>query len=262
MKDSEQARAIIRLGAGLLLCLGFPGAGIATGPCTMPAGSVEATVRHVIDGDTLILADDTRVRAIGIDTPELGREGRPDEAGASRARERLRGLLGGSGRVRLVADAEQQDQYQRRLAHWFLPDGRSIQARLLHAGAGIPLTIPPNLRMLDCYLAAAETAIKDGRGLWGSPRYALRTPDSLKPDARGYHRLHARLRRIHRGQKALWLQLGPQLTVRIDKSDLPWFPNFDPTPQLGRMVIVRGRLHPAPGRLQLRLRHPSDLHWQ
>lgn len=263
--DNRRAGAATRGAGGLLVLLlaGLPADAAIAGPCAMPPGSVEAAVHHVIDGDTLILADRGRVRAIGIDTPEIGREGRPDQAGAVRARRLLRGLLGEAGRIRLVTDVQQQDQYHRRLAHWFLPDGRSIQARLLHAGAGAPLTIPPNLRMLDCYLGAAESAMQGGRGLWASPQYALRTPDSLKPDARGYHRLRARLRRIHRGQKALWLQLDPQLTVRIDKSDLPWFPDLDPDRQLGRAVTVRGWLRPARGgRLQIRLRHPSDLHWQ
>ena len=52
-------------------------------------------VRQVIDGDTLILADETRLRLIGLDAPELGREGRPDKPWARTARQRLASLVGG-----------------------------------------------------------------------------------------------------------------------------------------------------------------------
>ncbi|MGB8145070.1 MAG: hypothetical protein WCF05_07865, partial [Chromatiaceae bacterium] len=65
--------------------------------CPLPAQSEPARVTQVIDGDTLELADDTRVRLIGINTPEKGRDGKPDDPGARQASAALRDLLAASG---------------------------------------------------------------------------------------------------------------------------------------------------------------------
>lgn len=67
-------------------------------------------VTHVVDGDTLDLANGERVRLIGIDTPERGQCGY-DESGA-----RLSELVLGR-RVRLVRPAEDRDAYGRMLRY-------------------------------------------------------------------------------------------------------------------------------------------------
>ena len=53
----------------------------------------QSYVRHVIDGDTLILYNGDRVRLIGIDTPEIGFQGTPSEEGAEEARFFVNALL-------------------------------------------------------------------------------------------------------------------------------------------------------------------------
>ncbi|MFZ1538713.1 MAG: nuclease, partial [Chromatiaceae bacterium] len=70
---------------GLLPCA-------AWSACPLPAQFETARVTQVIDGDTLELKDDTRVRLIGIDTPEIGRDGKPDDPGAHQASTALRAM--------------------------------------------------------------------------------------------------------------------------------------------------------------------------
>ena len=66
---------------------------------------------YVIDGDTIVVADGSRVRMIGIDTPER------DECGFAEARDHLIALIG-AGPVRLVPGARSDtDRYGRLLRY-------------------------------------------------------------------------------------------------------------------------------------------------
>ena len=94
-----------------------------------PADRIDrgAHVARVFDGDTVALADGTHVRLIGINTPEHGRDGAPDEPFAAAATGALRELLAEhDGRLQLRFGAERHDRYGRLLAHAYLPDGRSV----------------------------------------------------------------------------------------------------------------------------------------
>ena len=72
------------------------------GPCVLssPGTLPLVGVAKVVDGDTLRLVDGRSVRLIGINTPELGRDGRKAEPFAVAAQRRLRALVEASnGRV-------------------------------------------------------------------------------------------------------------------------------------------------------------------
>ena len=87
-------------------------------PASIDESGVEVSGVH--DGDTLRLADGRKVRLLGIDSPELGRDGRPDQAFAARAREHLRGLIEQADwRVSLSVDRDRYDRYGR-LLDWAL----------------------------------------------------------------------------------------------------------------------------------------------
>ena len=74
-------------------------------------GSVVIDLDYVIDGDTIVVADGSRVRMIGIDTPER------DECGFAEARDHLIALIG-AGPVRLVPGARSDaDRYGRLLRY-------------------------------------------------------------------------------------------------------------------------------------------------
>lgn len=92
-------------------------------------------IKYVIDGDTVVLTSEIRVRLIGInapevDHPEYGRKGEPYGVEAT---EYLRKLLAGK-KVRLESGTEAADKYGRTLAYLFLPDGLFVNRKMVEAG--------------------------------------------------------------------------------------------------------------------------------
>jgi micrococcal nuclease len=108
-------------------------------------------VLHVTDGDTIILEDGRRVRYIGIDTPEMS-DPRLREA-AETARAANERLVGGKT-VRLEMDREPLDRYGRTLAYVWVNDVL-VNEVLLRDGFARLLTIPPNVKYIEHFRAAA-----------------------------------------------------------------------------------------------------------
>jgi endonuclease YncB( thermonuclease family) len=111
-----------------------------------PKGKTYLVV-HVVDGDTLDLANGRTVRLAGIDAPEVG------QCGYKRARNTLAGLVLGK-RVTLGASDEEQDQYGRLLKY--------VDVGRIDAG----------LRLIKSGLAIARYDSRDGYGYHPrEPRY-------------------------------------------------------------------------------------------
>ncbi|MBW2619428.1 MAG: thermonuclease family protein [Deltaproteobacteria bacterium] len=121
-------------------------------------------VKYVIDGDTLILADNTRLRLIGLDAPEMGREGRADKPWARAARQRLADLAGGR-MVELELDEERRDRHGRLLGYLF-GQGRLINEVILEEGLARVFIVGPSTRYAERLVAAERRARAEGRGLW------------------------------------------------------------------------------------------------
>lgn len=138
-----------------------------------PRGARDRIVR-VVDGDTVRLRSLGRTRLIGIDTPEVffGREcfGRA-------ASNFTRRLLPPGTKVRRDFDVERRDRYGRALVYlWRERRGVFVNAAIVRAGYGVPLTIPPNVRHADLFVRLAREAREAERGLW-SPRTCGGDPD-------------------------------------------------------------------------------------
>lgn len=218
------------------------------------------TVRYVVDGDTVWLKDGRKVRLIGIDTPEIGHQGRASEPYARKARRRLQALLDAHGRhIGLVRDRERRDHYHRTLAHLFLHDGTSIEAYLLREGLGTGFVVPPNLRFLGCYRAAERRARKARRGIWSLPRYQPRQVGRLRAGDVGFHMIVGEVQGLGHSRTSLWLEFGPRFAVRIPRADIGYFKTYDPRRLRGQRVLVRGKVYRRHGQLRLTVRHPVDL---
>jgi micrococcal nuclease len=95
------------------------------------------TVVHVVDGDTLDVADDTgkyRVRLIGADTPETVKPNTPVEPFGPQASDfTKRKIAEAKNQVRLAFDGDEVDKYGRNLAMVYLqlPDGEVCLNELL-----------------------------------------------------------------------------------------------------------------------------------
>ena len=120
-----------------------------------------AKVTQVIDGDTIIVAGNYRVRYIGIDTPEVYPE--VEEYGIE-AWEANRRLVEGK-EVRLERDATETDKYDRLLRYVYVGDV-FVNAELVRQGLAEAKSYPPDTKYQD-YLEKLEAEARlAGRGMW------------------------------------------------------------------------------------------------
>ena len=95
-----------------------------------PRGLATYRVEKVLDGDTIVLSDGTKVRYIGVDSPESVHPSKPVQhygPEASKANKRL--VLG--KRVGIQYDVERKDRYGRTLAYGFVHCGPGPQPQRL-----------------------------------------------------------------------------------------------------------------------------------
>lgn len=217
-------------------------------------------VRHVIDGDTVVLADRRTLRLIGIDTPEMGYYGAPPEPLAQQARDALQHLVGAHGNILgLRYDRERRDAYGRTLAHAYLDDGSNVSATLLTKGLAVQLIIPPNDWQVRCYRERQAFAEQRRRGLWALARYQPVESTTLDPFGPGFRLVRGRVSLVSRGRHSLWIHLEGGFRAWILYKDLHYFDRLQPKNLLGRRVEVRGYVHGTPAHRRMQLRHPAAL---
>ena len=123
------------------------------------------TVKHVIDGDTILLETDEQVRYLGIDAPELGHDGEPSQFMAEESRHFNRAAVI-KRQVRLEFDQERKDRHGRFLAYVFLEDGDMVNVLLVRKGLARVFAVKPNLKYFHLLLDSQRAAMRDGIGLW------------------------------------------------------------------------------------------------
>jgi micrococcal nuclease len=130
-----------------------------------------ARVVRVVDGDTLIVqagsGGDTRIRVIGIDTPEDVDPDKPVQCFGLRAAAFTKQLLTDRD-VDLVPGRETHDRYGRTLAYVTRADGVDLEVALLRGGYARTLAIAPNVDRAAYYSTLEGAARAAGRGLWGA----------------------------------------------------------------------------------------------
>lgn len=125
-------------------------------------------VAHVIDGDTLVLDDGTKVRLIGVDTPETGGY-KPAEAWGAEATAFARKMIGqAGGEVKLQFDDERIDKFGRHLAYVWCGD-QLLNEELIRAGLGEYLSgFRYSQSMKRRFRAAESEARSHQTGIWSS----------------------------------------------------------------------------------------------
>lgn len=211
-------------------------------------------VKYIYDGDTIKLLDGRSVRLIGINTPELGEKGQPDEAFAIAARDALRQILPKGSRIALRLGPEVKDKYGRLLAHVYTASQRNAQLELLNQGLAAAVAVTPNVLNLDCYLAAELAA--GNQGIWQQAAFKGLETRRLAKGTRGFQILRGKLVRVEEIRKAVWLNFEGGLVARIDKRDLKYF-DTDPKQWLGQRLRLRGWVYADKGKPQLKLHHSS-----
>jgi micrococcal nuclease len=141
----------------------------------VPPGDGEIVrVTEVVDGDTIRVEWPDgwweRVRYIGIDTPEIGREpGVADEPWAREATDLNRDLVDGR-QVLLERDVSDTDRYDRLLRYvWVQADSGwvMVNGELVAAGLADVRAYEPDTRHHEWFLRRQEEAREAGRGMFG-----------------------------------------------------------------------------------------------
>jgi endonuclease YncB( thermonuclease family) len=147
----------------------------------------QVSVTRVVDGDTIEVSPQVEgtadVRLIGVDTPEVsgGEEPCGPEASAFTT-EQLEGQD-----VTLEFDEDPVDPYGRALAYVWVPDlgGELFNETLVREGWARVLTVAPNDKYEDRFLAAEREARDEGIGVWATdpcPPEST-TPESTTPES-------------------------------------------------------------------------------
>jgi micrococcal nuclease len=145
-----------------------------------------ALVVRIVDGDTLVLAGGAKVRVLGLDAPEMERDGHPAEFLAHKAKAVLADLTLNKT-IALEYDRLRYDHYGRLLAYLWLPDHTLVNAELVRQGLARVYFITPNLRYQKILLTAQQEAIQAQRGVW---QQALKQDEPFYLGNRHSLRLH------------------------------------------------------------------------
>jgi len=134
-----------------------------------PIENWERKVIRVVDGDTLVLSPNEKVRLIGVDTPETKHPKKPVQCFGLEAKE-FTGKMAAGKKIRLELDQANaatghKDRYGRTLGYVYLEDGVFLNAEIIRQGYGHSYTRFP-FRYLEEFRALQRQARAVGRGLW------------------------------------------------------------------------------------------------
>jgi endonuclease YncB( thermonuclease family) len=236
--------------------------GLRTGP--------GGQVIQVVDGDTLVLDNDVRVRLIGIQAPKLplGREGFEAWPLANEAKQVLEQLtLGKNVEVRYAG--AQKDRHGRILGHVFVGEEKIwAQGLMLKVGMARVYSFSDNRLCLDELYQIERQARVDRNGIWnGDPYYAVREGDQparLLERVDSYEIVEGRVLNADRVGQRVYLNFGTywreDFTVVIERAALRLFEasGFDPLSLEDGLVRVRGWVENRDGP-RIEVTHPEQI---
>lgn len=219
-----------------------------------------ASVKAVIDGDTLLLRNGEMVRLIGIDAPELGRKGKPSQPHARQAKNHLAKLIKESGySVRIQEGEVDTDQYGRTLAHVFSGSGNNLNKAMLQSGLASLYVFPPNLRYINEYARSQQLARRGRLGLWkGRFKTAIPAAELATQDT-GQRLVKGRVTKTRSSRNNHWIWLDDRLLLKTTADERRLFPSKFPSNLRGETLSVLGKVYMYKGQLRMRLRVPQQL---
>ena len=221
------------------------------------------TVAQIYDGDTLRLVDGRKIRLIGINTPERGRDGQPNQPFYSKAKSQLQRIIKKNNQqLKVVLGSDKHDRYNRLLAHIFTPAGKNITEGLIRDGLGYSIAIPPNLNFLDCYKEAENDAKNQQRGIWSHSFSKPIKASTLSKANLGFQQVVGKVQRVGESRTSYWLNLDKKFALKIQKKYLDNFSNYQPTELINKKLIARGWIYYQNNEYRMSIKHPASLQVQ
>lgn len=236
----------------------------AAPPELQPGG--EARVREVIDGDTVLLDDDSQVRLVGIQAPKLplGRAGFRPWPLADEAKAALEEIVGNKT-VSLAYGGAKTDRHGRRLAHLYAAGtGTWAQGEMLRRGLARVYTFPDNRALAAQMLALERQAREAQNGIWREPFYRIRSPETAGRHIDSFQLIEGRVLSVAAVKGRHYLNFGPDwrsdFTISVPADAVRSFraANIDLGRLEGRRVRVRGWLALRNGPA-IEANHPEQL---
>lgn len=142
----------------------------------IPDNFEKTQVIRVIDGDTIIVSGDRRIRLIGIDTPETVHPEKEAEPYGEESSAFAKKILEGKT-VYLEKDQSDRDQFDRLLRYVYLEDGTFFNLIMVERGYAQTMRTEPNIKHADLLQQAQLIAKQERKGLWGleETREAIKT---------------------------------------------------------------------------------------
>ena len=236
---------------------------VAANNCSADTFHESVKVAHVYDGDTIKLTDGRKLRIIGINTPERGRDGKKDQPFYQDAKNHLQQIIEkNNNQLKIILGKDKRDRYKRLLAHIFTLQNENITSSMLKKGMGFSIAIPPNIKFNACYQKAEREAKKHNSGIWQHSFSQAVEAASLSETTRGFHQVKGTVQRIGESRSSYWLNLDEKFALRILKKDLPYFIKYHPKQLLNQQVIARGWIYQRKNELRMSIHHPASLQLQ
>lgn len=258
----------------LLVVIIIFGAYYLFGSSDKAPNSQEYKVIDVIDGDTIIIDDarNSRVRYLGIDTPEIELQDSPGEPMSKEALDFNADLVEGENVV-LEFDEEKYDVYGRILAYVYVDDVL-VNEELLKEGLATVLIIPPNGMHSDKIYSAIGEAKRNKKGLWGElselkpPHHNSKFEVDLDKVPRYEGKrivVVGRISDTRKSDKVIVLNMEDMLDVVVFPSDWENFEHFDIDLEefyQDKTIEVIGRVRMRNGKPSIVVNHPMLLRSQ
>ena len=221
------------------------------------------TVKYVVDGDTVEIEGEERVRLLGIDAPENKKKLVPAQPFFIEARDFLRELVD-KKKVKIVVGTEPVGYHGRTLAHLYLPDGTAdgidVQQELIRRGFAMVVVYPPNLDHLRDYSKTEAEACRAGRGIWGDPHFALQTIESGAEIRLGLGHIAGVVTSVKYEKENIRIRLGERVVLLIYRGVWRKFwQGQDAKDLVGTRIIARGKVKSSDQHKTIRIRHPFML---
>ncbi len=227
--------------------------------------SARQRVVKVIDGDTLILKDKTRVRLVGIEAPRLMPD--RDKFGTwsigYKSAELLSRLALGKF-VTLYFGGTRRDRYGRALAHLFRDDGLWLQGEMLKAGMARVYTFPDNRAVVPEMMALEQQARQRKLGLWAVDYFKVKDQRTSAKYRNSFQLVTGTVRAVAHIRGTYYLNFGDDwrtdFTVVIKSAAARKFikAGIDPESYQGKTIVIRGWLKMFNGPM-IEATHPEQI---
>jgi endonuclease YncB( thermonuclease family) len=167
---------------------------------------IKAKLKYVIDGDTIVLQNNKRVRLLGINTPEIAhKKYKPkseDELFGLESKLELKKLLENKN-IYLFVDNEKRDKYGRLLAWVFDSKKKLVVENIIGKGLGFWEPNYRHNRFIECLKKVEEKSRKAKLGIWGEKYYRAINANSIHK--KGFQLVKGVLERGKITKKYIWL---------------------------------------------------------